>query len=628
MKKRPTIEDIIEKAVHLDEEQKEFVKKSYRFAKKSHKGQKRKTGEAYIYHPIHVAYYIAHLGLDHYTIAAALLHDTIEDCGVQKADIKNRFGKTVLKLVNGVTNLRHTSEKQKLTDDTIENLRRFLLVAAKDIRVLLIKLSDRLHNAQTIEGLPKKRQKSYAREIKLIYSALADYLGIYYFKKEFDNIAFEILNPEEFNEINNYLKKNHKKRAKYLEEVKKIIKDLLSKNNLSVNISGRDKSIYSIHKKLEKYLRQGKIHSKNEFGRIYDYYGFRIIVDSVEDCYKVLGIIHTKWHPLTSEFDDYIANPKPNGYKSLQTTVFCKNRKLVEIQIQTKEMYEYNQFGPASHISYKKNEQTSSRALGWLRRINIFGQSPNIKPIKRNYKIQVFKENIFVLTPKNEVKKLPKGSTPVDFAYTIHTEVGNKCRGARVNDKLVSLDHELKTGDQIEIIVKKQEQFPLAKWLSFVAASSTRSKIKQALRKKEEQEAIENGRNKLNQELKRSNKNPIEKIYAHQQNKLDIFIYKNNARNLDGLLARIGFGLISPQKIVNFIYPKENQKRSRSKRRFDIAIEDSTQTQYTKAKCCKPKYPDSIVALNTISRGIRIHKKDCPHLKKHKREKYLRATWL
>lgn len=628
--KKITLEDVLKKTKKLSRGDINLIKKAYEYAKKKHKGQKRKTGGPYIIHPLYTAFYVADLGLGRDTICAAFLHDVIEDCNVKEKELEKEFNPVIARLVKGVTDLRHTSDR-KITKSSVENLRRFFIVAAKDIRAVIIKLADRLHNALTIQGLTPRRQKSYAQEIKYVYSALSEYLGIAYFKRQFDDISFKILNPAEYKKIENYLNRHHRKRTRYVKRIIKKLEKILKENRVKANIYGREKSINSIFKKLQKYMREGRIHSKSEYGRIYDNYGFRILVRSKEECYKVLGIIHSTWHPLNGEFDDFIANPKPNGYRSLQTTVFCDNDKLAEIQIRTHKMHEYNEFGPASHIAYKLSGTRAplpTTAFEWLRKINIFNRGEEAEKKKENiFKIDVFKDNIFVLTPQNEVKKLPKGATAIDFAYTVHTEVGNKCRGAKVNGKMVSLDYELHTGDQIEIIVDKHAKYPIPKWLEFVVSSGARSKIKQVLRDKEEKEATEKGLAKLNKALKRYN-TTFKQLCKNRPNDIDIITYKNNAKDRNGLLAGIGFDLVNTDKVISYLFPKSKKKRKLSRTTKTISIEGSTQTAHTRAKCCKPRVGDEIVALNTAIRGIRIHKANCPYVKNFKKDRLLKAKWV
>lgn len=626
--KKIKFDDVIENSRNLSKSDISFVKKAYEFAKKAHKGQKRKTGEPYLIHPLYTAYFIAGLGLGKDTIAAAFLHDVIEDCEVTEKKVKEEFNPTVAKLVKGVTSLRHT-EKQKISEDTVENLRRFFIVAARDIRAVAIKLADRLHNAKTIYGLSEERQITYAQEIKYVYSTLAEYLGIGYFARQFNDISFKILKPTEYKKINKYLKKHHKKRKKYIKKIIKKIEKLLKENKIDAKVQGREKSIYSFHKKIKRFLREGKIHSKSEYGRVYDNYGFRILVENKEECYRVLGIIHSTWPPLNGEIEDYIANPKPNGYKSLHTKVFCDNNKIAEIQIRTNKMHEYNEFGPASHIAYKLSQRRdiSNMAFDWIKNIALFKRKDDDKKKDENaFKVNVFKDNIFVLTPQNEVKQLPKGGTPVDFAYSVHTEVGNKCRGAKVNGKMVSLSKKLSTGDKVEIIIDKNAKYPIAKWLEFVVSSSTRSKIKQALREKERSQAIEKGRKEINSLLKKHDTN-LKKILKKRPNEIEIIVYKNNAKDIDGLLANIGFNLLGAQKVIGELFPKQKEfKRTILKKKL-VEIEGSTQTKYTLAKCCKPRPRDDIIALTTITRGIRIHKKNCQYVKDFDKDRILKAKW-
>lgn len=627
--KNISIEDVIKKGRNLDGPSIRFVKKAYYFARKAHKGQRRKTGEPYIIHPLYTAYYIADLGMGSETIAAALLHDVVEDCNVSEAKIKKEFGETVARLVKGVTKLRHT-ERQKITNSSVENLRRFFLVAAKDIRAVIIKLADRLHNARTIHGLTPERQKKYALEIKHIFSPLSEYLGIAYFKRQFDDIAFKILTPSEYHRINEYLAKHHKRRQRYIHSIEKRLERKLKDNKIKAKVYGREKSVYSLHRKIQRYLKEGKIHSEIDYGRIYDYFGFRILVKRKEECYRILGIVHSLWPPLNGHIKDYIANPKPNGYRSLHTTVFCDREKIAEIQIRTYKMHDYNEFGPASHIAYKRAAKGKSlplRAYRWLRNIRIFKAEGDLTELSdKDYQVEIFKDNIFVLTPANEVKKLPKGGTPVDFAYAVHTDIGSKCRGAKVNGKMVPLDHELTTGDQVEIILDKNALYPIPGWLSFVVAPSTRAKIKYTLREKEEKEAIEKGLVRLNNALKKHNTS-FKKLYKNRRNDIQIIINRYKAKDKNNFLARIGFNLINIDSIVSFLFPVKRKSRRRISQRQVVLIEGSPDTRYSIAKCCTPKEGDGIIALTTITRGIRIHRKDCPYIRSADPSRILTATW-
>jgi guanosine-3',5'-bis(diphosphate) 3'-pyrophosphohydrolase len=627
--KEITLDDVVKKGNNLSRNDIKAIKKAYNFALKVHKGQKRKTGEPYIQHLLYTAYYIADLGIGKDALCAALLHDVLEDTNISETVLKKEFNNTIFKLVSSVTKLKSRKE-QEINLSNVENLRKFFIVAARDIRAVIIKLADRLHNTQTIEGLSKERQKTYAKEIKYIFSTLADYLGIGYFKRQFDDLSFKTLNPQEYKTIEEYLSKHHRKRHNYVERVMHNLKKFLSINKVKAKVEGREKSIYSIYKKLQRYLREGKIHSKSEYGKVYDNYGFRILVNNIEDCYKVLGIIHSKWHPIVSEFEDYIANPKPNGYKSLHTTIFCENNKIAEVQIKTHKMHDYNEFGPASHIAFKLSGNKyglSNISFNWLRKINIFKKQDQKKQKKNPYKIDVFKDNIFVLTPESEVKKLPVGATSVDFAYSIHTDVGNKCRGAKVNGKLVSLDHELHTGDQVEIIIDKNVKYPISKWLEFTISQNARRAIKHALREKEYKEAIEKGYRKLNESLKPFHTS-IKKLYKERGNDIDILINKNNTKDFDGLLASIGFDLITTTKISSILFPREKKVKIIKRKGDKISIEGSTQTYYSKALCCKPKNGDGIIALTTVKRGIRIHKADCGYTKTFNKDKILEAHWI
>lgn len=628
--KKVTIQQVLNSLdPHINKEGKKTISKAYNYAKEQHKNQKRKTGEEYVQHPLNVALEIAKLHIDYVSIAAAILHDVLEDCNVCEDDLKKEFGEEITEIVKGVTKLRHTKDIPS-RQFNVNDLRRLFFAATKDIRVLIIKLADRLHNARTIQGLKPERQFSYAQEILNIYSPLAEFIGIYYFKRDLEDAAFKTINPKEYKRIEGFLKKSRPERLRYIKSVTQDLNKEMRKNRVKCKILGRDKSIYGIYRKLRRYLSEGKIKTTSEFQKIYDYFGFRILVNNKIDCYKVLGIIHSLWHPILNEFDDYIANPKPNGYKSLHTTVFCKENHHAEFQIRTYKMHEFSEFGPASHIAYKMAGSKYAKPVfgfNWLKSLFTWQKKEPSKLTSDDFRIDVFKDNIFVLTPTNEVKELPKGSTPVDFAYQIHSQIGNSCRGAKINGKLVPLSTELNTGDIVEILTEKRAKYPIEDWLDFLKVASTRSKIKHALREKNRLDAFSNGEQLLAEELKKNN------ISIEEFNKVDLIkiFDRYNIKSKHSLITHIGYEMISSKSIVEILFPKERQKKIKYfgiPKKSLVEIEGSIDSEFTIAKCCSPAKDDDIIAVSTITRGLRIHKKACKIIENFDKERLLRAKWI
>ena len=460
----------------------ELVKKAYDFAEAAHLNEKRLNGEPLIDHCLAVATLLTELKIGEKTIAAALLHDVLEHTDIIKKDLEDEFGKTVADLVDGVTVIKKVKTKSGQYRQ-VDNLRKLLLATAKDVRVVLIRLAEKLHSLQTIEGLPKSLREETAQKALDVYAPLAERLGVYHFKWQIEDWAFKFQNHEEHTRIQNYLVETRERRERYIRKVVKKLSEELGKADIDAEVFGRAKHFYSIYKKLIKYQREGKT---SNLKRIVDKQALTILVKTTDDCYKALGIVHQLFRPLEHEFDDYIANPKPNGYRSLHTTVFGPEGKVTEVQIKTYKMYEYNKFGPASHIYYKevgKREVPPTERLSWLKNLVKWQKDLGTgEEFEKALKIDVFGDRVFVLTPKGDVLDLPKGATPIDFAYAVHTELGDSCVGAKVDGKLVPLGCELETNQVVEILTSKTKNKPSADWLNFVKTQTARSKIRKSLR--------------------------------------------------------------------------------------------------------------------------------------------------
>ncbi len=472
-----------------------LIKQAYDIAKKAHQGQLRKSGETYINHPLAVALILAKIRLDATTIAAALLHDTIEDTSLTKKDIIKLFGKDIYFLVEGASKLGQVRIRKDLPvsvtalkedpaafysfNRQVNVLRKMFIAMAQDIRIILIKLADRLHNMETLQAVSPPKQFRIAQETLQIYAPIADRLGIGELKGALEDLAFPYVFPQEYQKLQKLISKRLTVRTKYLEKVKKVLLKELEENHIKADIHGRTKHIYSLYRKLQRY--------DHKIDQIYDLVALRIIVNSIEDCYAVLGIIHKTWKPLTGRIKDYVAVPKPNGYQSLHTTVFCLDGQITEFQIRTWEMHEQAEYGIAAHWLYKTHQIedkipiTDHHELRWVQQLASWqNKSTDAQELAESLKLDFFQDRIFVFTPKGDVHNLPEGATPVDFAFAVHTDVGMHCAGAKVNGKMVTLNHQLKNGDMIEIITNKKAS-PKSDWLNFIKTSHARSIIKQSI---------------------------------------------------------------------------------------------------------------------------------------------------
>jgi GTP diphosphokinase / guanosine-3',5'-bis(diphosphate) 3'-diphosphatase len=440
-------------AEYLPAEKVELVRRAYDFAERAHDGQMRLSGEPYIQHPLHAAYTVAKLQLDAGSVAAALLHDVLEDCGVTPKQLTSEFNAEISRLVEGTTKLAkmHWRPAEGRDSSQAENLRKMFLAMAEDVRVVIIKLADRLHNMRTLDAQPPEKRVRIAAETMDIYAPLANRLGIWQLKWELEDLSFRYLSPEKYHEIAALVASKRTSREKYVGQVESILDEELQKHGLAADVQGRAKHIYSIYQKIRKYEAQGK-----SFNEIYDLLALRVVVDTMPDCYNALGVVHGLWRPIPGQFDDYIANPKDSMYQSLHTTVMCLGARPLEVQIRTQEMHEIAEYGVAAHWRYKegtKRDQAFEERLAWLRRLLEWQRDmTTADDFVDSVKTDIFSDQVFIYTPKGDIKDLPAGSTPLDFAYRIHTDLGHSCVGAKVNRRLVSLNYQLQNGDIVEIV--------------------------------------------------------------------------------------------------------------------------------------------------------------------------------
>jgi guanosine-3',5'-bis(diphosphate) 3'-pyrophosphohydrolase len=615
---------------YLPPDKVKLVQEAYEFSSKAHEGQLRLSGEPYIEHPLQISLTLAELQLDADSLSAALLHDVSENCGVPIIDIETRFGSEVAKLVDGVTRLGKISwagEDIARRESQAKNLRKMLVAMAEDIRVVFIKLADRLHNMQTLHVMPAQKQISIAQETMEIYGPLAHRLGIWELKWQLEDLAFRYIEPEKYKEIAKLIASRRAQRESFITQVIQTLKEEFERTGLKIEISGRPKHIYSIYQKMQKYEAVGK-----HFDDIHDLLALRILVDTVADCYNALGIIHSLWHPMPDEFNDYIANPKPNGYQSLHTTVMCMGTTPLELQIRTHEMHHVAEYGVAAHWRYKEGEKGDIRfeeRISWLRQLMDWHREfAGAEEFLESVKTDIFNDQVFVYTPMGEIKDLPRGSTPLDFAYRVHTELGHHCVGAKVNGKLVPLNYRLNNGDVVEIMTVKASKGPSQDWLrpnlGYVNTSSAREKIRQWFKKQKRQENIERGRELLEKEMKR-----LGIKIAEKEELAKLFKYED----VDDFLAAIGYGGISAHTIVMKLVDHTETARvvtpAVSKTPASIIKVLGVGDMLTRfGECCHPIPGDAIIGYITRSRGVTVHKKDCPNVV-HERalERLIEVEW-
>lgn len=617
---------------YLSEADLEIVRRAYSLAAEAHDGVLRKSGEPFVDHPLHVALILAHLRLDSQALAAALLHDTVEDTDLSLERIESEFGTEVCRLVDGLTKLgkiRFASDEERdrrEQEAQAENLRKMFLAMVEDPRVVLIKLADRLHNMRTLTAMPREKQVQKARETLEIYAPLASRLGINEFKGELEDLSFRVLQPEKARELAALITNSGGGRQKYINRVVKTLQRALAQEGVEAEISGRQKRLYSIYKKMEQKRRP--------FDQVFDVVGVRIITDEVMQCYAALGVVHSIWRPISGEFDDYIAMPKESMYRSLHTAVLADDNRPLEIQIRTREMHEVAEHGIAAHWRYKQGSRLDPKAefrVAWLRQLLEWrDEVADAQEFLESMKTDVLQEHIYVFTPNGDVIELPRGSTPVDFAYRIHTDIGHRCVGATANDRLVPLDYNLKSGDVVKIRTSKAKPGPSRDWLNpahgYVRTASAREKIRQWFRRQERDDNVAHGREMLERELKRLG---LEHLRLE-----DIPQHFPAYNKLDDLLAAIGYGAITmPQVAGKLVVQEEKSILSQptevrpAATSLDVQVMGVGDLLTTLSRCCSPLIGDDIVGFVTRGRGVSIHRRDCPNLKHVDPARLIDVSW-
>ncbi|MEA5008619.1 RelA/SpoT family protein [Clostridium tyrobutyricum] len=623
---------------------KEMVKKAYRFADKAHKKQKRESGDPYIMHPVEVACILADMGMDTSTIVAGLLHDVVEDTDFTHDDITREFSAEVANLVEGVTKLGRLEYKTR-KEQQADNVRKMLLAMAKDIRVILIKLADRLHNMRTLKYMPVEKQKEKSKETLDIYAPLAHRLGISKVKWELEDLSLRYLNPNEYYFIVRKIAEKRGEREKHIEQIIHELKENLEDAGIDSDIAGRPKHFYSIYRKM--------VNKNKTIDQIFDLTAVRVLVDTVKDCYAALGIAHTMYKPIPGRFKDYIAMPKPNMYQSLHSTVIGPQGKPFEIQIRTFEMHKTAEYGIAAHWKYKEGvstEDTIDKKLTWIREmLDWQTQTSDADEFMEGFKIDLFSDEVFVFTPQGNVINLPYEATPIDFAYKIHTDIGNNCAGAKVNGKMVPLDYKLKTGEIVEISVSSVPKGPSIDWLNVVKSNQAKSKIKSWFKKARKEENILKGKELLEKETKKHGYNLGD---ITKEDGITAILKKYNMNSIEDLYAAIGIGVVNLPTIVSKLtdiheamvkknitdwrviqdqFNKNSNRQVRNKKKSPgIIVKGETNVLVRFAQCCNPVPGDSILGYITKGRGVSIHRYDCKnleHLLKNKENKLIEVSW-
>jgi guanosine-3',5'-bis(diphosphate) 3'-pyrophosphohydrolase len=614
---------------YLPPEKIAVIEEAYKFAAEKHQGQVRLSGEPFLDHPLQTAYILAELQLDASSLAAALLHDIPEDTGLPIADLEAKFGPEIAKLVDGVTKLGKVSLSTSggaASATQAENLRKMLVAMAADLRVVFIKLADRLHNMRTLEALPPDRQKTIAQETLDIFAPLAHRLGIWELKWQLEDLSFRYLQPEQYQRVARLVASKRVQREKFIARAIELLKDEFDRIGLVADISGRPKHIYSIYEKIERYATMGR-----HFDEIHDLLALRVIVGTVQECYSAVGVIHSLWHPLPDAFDDYIANPKPNGYQAIHTAVMCLGTTPLEIQIRTREMHHIDEYGVAAHWRYKEGSSKDIKfeeRVAWLRQlIEWHRELSGAEEFLESVKTDIFIDQVFVYTPQGEIKDLPRGATPLDFAYRVHTDLGHRCVGAKVNGKLVPLSYELRNGDVVEIISAKGPRGPSLDWLNpnlnFVHTSHARAKIRQWFNKQERTENIERGRQMLDKELRRLG------IKTERQTLAELFNYGS----LDDFLAAVGAGNVTSNQIVTKLAAQEEKSAAATvvapkAAPTTVRVLGVGDLVTNIAQCCHPVPGDKIIGYITRSRGVTIHRQDCHNvINEDERERLIPVEW-
>ena len=623
------VDALLEKAkTYLPADRLGIIDRAYRYAADAHEGQVRRSGEPFIEHPLQTALYLAELRLDANALAAGLLHDVVEDCDVCLEEIEDEFGKEIAGLVDGVTKLTQAEvdfEEGKngfvLRDSDVDlqqaaSLRKMLVAMASDVRVVLIKLADRLHNMRTLQALSPNRRRAIAKETLEIFAPLAHRLGIWEVKWRLEDLAFQHLNNGAYQEISGMLNAKRQEREEYIEGVRSLLQSELDNAGVTAEVTGRPKHIYSIHKKTEKYRRQNL-----GVDDIHDLFALRVLVESVNDCYLALGVVHSNWRPLPGQFDDYIANPKDNLYKSLHTTVLCIDAHPVEVQIRTQEMHRLAEYGVAAHWLYKEGRTSDvefEEKMTWVRQLLDWQRDVNgSQEFVESFKMDIFKNQVYVYTPKGDLKELPAGATPLDFAFRIHTDIGHRCIGAKVNGKLVALTYTLQNGDTVEIMTSKAVRGPSLDWLNpnlgYLNSNSARTKVRQWFNRQERRANIERGKDIFRRQLRRLN-------LAMTDEELSTIL---GFSSTDEFMVALGGGEITVEQVVDRIANQEIPPDSDFEKIYSVPVSSPASgievlgvgdLLTRMANCCTPILGDSIVGYITRTRGVTVHRQNCPNI--------------
>ena len=630
--KNKTIQDIIAKRKqHSRRVDTKLIMKAYNYAKSHHGDQLRKSGEPYIIHPLNVAYILADIGLDDSTIAAALLHDVVEDTDVTENDITKEFGEEISEMVAGVTKLGNISFAS-VEERQVEDYRKMFLAMGKDIRVILIKLADRLHNMRTLKYLKRDRQIAISKETMDLYAPLANRLGLYSLKWELEDLAFKYLYPDEYHELVEGINKKREERLQFIEKIMADIRVALKKHRIDAEVTGRAKHLYSIYRKMKR--------DNKTLDQIYDLFALRILVNSVKDCYAALGVVHELYSPMPGRFKDYIAVPKPNMYQSIHTTLLGEKGTPFEVQIRTWDMHRVAEYGIAAHWAYKEasyfgkkqSVKVEEDKLAWLRETLEWQKDmQDPQEFLDTLKKELFEDEVYVFTPKGAIKVLLRGATPIDFAYTIHAEIGNHMVGCKINSKMMPIITPLQSGDIIEIITSDNSKGPSRDWLKFVKSTAAKNKIKSWFKKAQKEENIERGKDLIEKEIKRIGYTHAD-LFKNQY--IDPMLEKYKYKNLDEMYSAVGFGANSPVKVIARVlqeYRKEHKEEDIEEKMQELAkIQKERKTKPSSSgvvvkgidncsvklsKCCNPLPGDEIVGYITKGRGVSVHRKDCANVK-------------
>ncbi len=612
----------------------ELIEKAYVFSAKVHQGQTRLSGEPYLIHPLAVAGILADLKLDAGTVATGLLHDVVEDTRTTLEEVRELFGPEIAELVDGVTKISRVRFSSR-EEQQAENFRKMILAISKDIRVILIKLADRLHNIRTLRFHTRENQVRIAQETLEIYAPIAHRLGIMWIKRELEDEAFRFLQPEAYEEIAAKVAQAKVEKERYIREVEDLIRKELESHGLKPTVQGRFKHYYSIYKKMKD--------QQIPFEELYDLLAFRVIVRNKAECYEALGYIHAMWPPIPGKFNDYIAMPKPNGYQSLHTTVFGPDKKRMEVQIRTERMHRIAEEGIAAHWRYKEGrvvQDKQDERLAWVRQLLDWQQElDDPKEFLDVVKVELFPDEVYVLTPKGAVVQLPKGATPVDFAYAIHTEVGHQCVGAKVNDKMVPLRYELQSGDVVEIITHPDHK-PSRDWLKFVKSSKARAKIRQWFKTEERNRSLALGRDLCEKEFRRHGLNFAKLLKTPE---MEEAVRSLSFQDLDDLVAAVGYGKLSPRTLLTYFVPEtegereaeepkvlpslETKKRKVTAVKGGITVYGVENVMVHFARCCQPLPGDKILGFITRGRGVTIHTSDCANMQAVDPNRLIPVEW-